>query len=109
MMLANWTKDAYSKHEDELASSKEQFSFKFRKLQELKSQDQLDHLGRGSLSYLWLNKNVLTGYWKDMEGLLIMNIEKGSEIEEGVKKIHIQKCGKNKELLVVLLKRRIKL
>ena len=59
MMLANWTKDAYSKHEDELASSKEQFSFKFRKLQELKSQDQLDHLGRGSLSYLWLNKNAL--------------------------------------------------
>ena len=86
MMLANWTKDAYSKHEDELASSKEQFSFKFRKLQELKSRDQLDHLGRGSLSkYLWLNNNVLTRYWEDMEGLLITNIEKGSQMEEGVK------------------------
>ena len=68
-------------------SSKERLSFKYKKLQEPKSRDQLDHLGRGSLSrYLWLKKNVLTGYWKDMEGLLIMNIEKGSEIEEGVKK-----------------------
>ena len=38
---------------------KEQLSFKFKKLQEPKSRDQLDHLGRGSLSYLWLNKNVL--------------------------------------------------
>ena len=52
MMLANWTKGANSKQEDELVSSKEQFSFKFKKLQESKSRDQLDHLGRGNLSYL---------------------------------------------------------
>ena len=37
MMLANWTKGANSKQEDELVSSKEQFSFKFKKLQEPKS------------------------------------------------------------------------
>ena len=67
-------------------SSKQQLSFKFKKLQEPKSRDQLDHLGRGSLSkYLWLNNNVLTRYWEDMEGLLITNIEKGSQMEEGVK------------------------
>ena len=92
MMLANWTKDANSKHEDEdeLVSSKEQLSFKFKKLQEPKSRDQLDHLGRGSLSkYLWLNNNVLTRYWEDMEGLLIMNKTIQEIIPDAIRKMEI--------------------